>query len=124
MLYVRRAGRPGLAWSTAERQWFKSHAGLPIDHSPRDESMCADAILGDDVLQVEDTLADPGFADNPLVAGAPRLRFYAGMPLTLADGSHVGTLCVADYRPRHLDDDQLATLRRVAAAVTTELQGG
>jgi GAF domain-containing protein len=44
------------------------------------------------------------------------------MPLTLADGSRVGTLCVADYRPRHLDDGQLETLRRVAALVVGELQ--
>jgi phosphoribosyl 1,2-cyclic phosphodiesterase/DNA-binding response OmpR family regulator len=105
-----------------ERQWFKSHRGVDVVETPREMSLCAHAILGDDVLQVEDTLADPRFADNPLVADAPRLRFYAGMPLTLADGSRVGTLCVADYRPRHLDDDQLAALRRVATAVTTELQ--
>ena len=84
--------------------------------------MCAHAILGADVLQVEDTLADDRFADNPLVSGEPRLRFYAGMPLTLDDGSRVGTLCVADYLPRHLDDDQLDALRLVAARVVDELQ--
>ncbi len=108
----------------ADRQWFKSHRGVDVVETPREMSLCAHAILGDDVLQVEDTLADPRFADNPLVAGEPRFRFYAGMPLTLDDGSRVGTLCVADYRPRHLDDDQLAALRRVAASVTTELQSG
>ena len=105
-----------------DRQWFKSHRGVDVEETPRDMSLCAHAILGDDVLQVEDTLADPRFADNPMVADGPRLRFYAGMPLTLADGSRVGTLCVADYRPRHLDDDQLAALRRVAAQVVDELQ--
>ena len=45
-----------------------------------------------------------GFADNPVVAGPIRVRFYAGVPLALADGSRVGTLCVADHRPRRLDD--------------------
>ena len=104
-----------------DRQWFKSHRGVDIEETPRDMSLCAHAILGDDVLQIEDTLADPRFADNPLVADGPRLRFYAGMPLTLADGSRVGTLCVADYRPRHLDDDQLDSLREVAARVVEEL---
>jgi GAF domain-containing protein len=87
-------------------------------------SLCAHAILGTDVLQVEDTLADPRFADNPLVSGGPRLRFYAGMPLMLDDGSRVGTLCVADHRPRHLDDEQLDALRRTAALVVQELQAG
>jgi hypothetical protein len=46
------------------------------------------------------------------------------MPLTMADGSRVGTLCVADHRPRHLDDDQLDALRRTAALVVQELQAG
>lgn len=105
-----------------DRQWFKSRRGVDVVETPREMSLCAHAILHDDVLQVEDTLADPRFADNPLVAGEPRFRFYAGMPLTLADGSNVGTLCVADYRPRHLDDDQLDALRRVAAQVADELQ--
>ena len=105
-----------------DRQWFKSRRGIDVEETPREMSLCAHAILGADVLQVEDTLADERFADNPLVSGDPRLRFYAGMPLMLDDGSRVGTLCVADYLPRHLDDDQLDSLRRVAAQVVGELQ--
>jgi phosphoribosyl 1,2-cyclic phosphodiesterase/DNA-binding response OmpR family regulator len=106
----------------ADRQWFKSRRGIDFEQTPRDMSLCAHAILGVDVLQIEDTLADPRFADNPIVSGEPRLRFYAGMPLALADGSRVGTLCVADYRPRRLDEEQLEELRRVAARVVDELQ--
>ena len=108
----------------ADRQWFKSRRGIDVEQTAREMSLCAHAILGADVLQVDDTLADPRFADNPLVSGEPRLRFYAGMPLTLDDGSRVGTLCVADYRPRHLDDEQLDALRRVAGLVVRELQAG
>ena len=107
-----------------ERQWFKSHLGFPIDESPRDESMCAHAILGDEPLVVPDTLEDDRFADNPAVTGPARIRFYAGVPLVLADGSRVGTLCVGDHRPRLLDEDQLDELRRLAALVVTELEGG
>ena len=105
-----------------DRQWFKSRHGLDLSETPRDMSLCAHAILEADVLEVRDTLADPRFAENPFVVNEPRVRFYAGMPLTLADGSRVGTLCVADYRPRHLDADQLDTLRRVAALVVVELE--
>jgi phosphoribosyl 1,2-cyclic phosphodiesterase/DNA-binding response OmpR family regulator len=108
----------------SDRQWFKSRRGTEVEQTPREMSLCAHAILGTDVLQIEDTLADPRFADNPLVSGGPRLRFYAGMPLMLDDGSRVGTLCVADHRPRHLDDDQLDALRRTAALVVRELQAG
>jgi len=106
----------------ADRQWFKSHAGFDALESPRDESMCAHAILGDDVLVVPDTLEDERFADNPAVTGPARIRFYAGVPLVLDDGSRVGTLCVGDHRPRLLDEHQLDELRRLATLVVAELQ--
>jgi phosphoribosyl 1,2-cyclic phosphodiesterase len=105
-----------------DRQWFKSRLGSDVVESHRDESFCAHAILGDDVFQVPDVLEDPRFADNPAVTGPMRVRFYAGVPLVLADGSRVGTLCVADHRPRILDDEQLAELRRLAALVVAELE--
>ena len=105
-----------------DRQWFKSRRGIDTVQTPRDVSLCAHAILGDDVLQIPDALNDPRFADNPMVAGDTRIRFYAGMPLTLADGARVGTLCVADFRPRHLSATELDELRRVARHVEVELQ--
>ena len=87
----------------AERQWFKSHHGLDVTETHRDESMCAHAILGDDVFVITDALRDDRFAENPYVARDPRLRFYAGVPLSVADGQCVGTLCIMDHRPRLLE---------------------
>lgn len=108
----------------ADRQWFKSRRGIDAQEGPRDESLCAHAILEPDVFHVPDLLEDPRFADNPAAAGPGRARFYAGAPLVLDDGSRVGTLCVIDHRPRLLNDDQLDELRRLARAVVAELQGG
>jgi phosphoribosyl 1,2-cyclic phosphodiesterase len=106
----------------AERQWFKSRPeGLPAE-TPRDHSICGHAILGSDILQVPDLLDDARFAENPAAEGPPRVRFYAGAPLTLSDGSRVGTLCVIDHRPRVLDDHQLEELRRLADLVQAELE--
>jgi phosphoribosyl 1,2-cyclic phosphodiesterase len=105
-----------------DRQWFKSHHGVEATETPRDMSICAHAIHGRDVLQITDALADARFADNPLVTGAPHMRFYAGMPLTLSDGTCVGTLCVADTRPRQLDESQLDELRRLGRLVAHELE--
>jgi signal transduction histidine kinase len=65
---------------------------------------------------VPDATCDPRFADNPLVIGAPHIRFYAGAPLDV-DGHHIGTLCVADRQPRHLDTAQRTILSEVARAV-------
>jgi GAF domain-containing protein len=105
-----------------DRQWFKSHHGVDATETPRDMSICAHAIHGRDVMQIPDALADVRFADNPLVIGAPHMRFYAGMPLTLSDGTCVGTLCVADTRPRQLDESQLDELRRLGRLVAHELE--
>jgi GAF domain-containing protein len=107
-----------------DRQWFKSHPGLPVSETPRDESMCAHAILGDDVFVITDALQDDRFAENPNVARGARLRFYAGVPLTSANGHHLGTLCIMDHRPRVLDEDQIERLRQLGQMVEAELAAG
>jgi len=106
----------------SERQWFKATAGFEAVETHRDQSFCAHAILAPHVFQVPDALEDPRFAENPAVAGPIRVRFYAGVPLALVDGSRVGTLCVADHRPRLLDDRQVEALCRLADLVVAELQ--
>jgi len=103
-------------------QWFKASHGVRAAETPRAISFCAHAILGDDTLVVPDTLEDPRFRDNPLVTGEPFIRFYAGHPLQLVDGSKVGTLCVMDTRPRQPDETELETLRFLAGWAQDELQ--
>lgn len=104
------------------RQWFKSRFGLEVESTSRAVSFCGHAILGEDLMVVEDALADARFADNPLVRGEPGIRFYAGAPLALAGGEVVGTLCVIDRQPRTLDDLQRQTLRVLARQVVTEFE--
>jgi hypothetical protein len=50
-----------------------------------------------------------------------RLRFYAEHPLVGQDGRVLGTLCIADTRPRRFTADQGALLRDLAAWVAKEL---
>lgn len=105
----------------SERQWFKSHHGLPVSESPRSISFCAHTILEDEPLVVEDTTEHPLFRHSPLVCGGPGLRFYAGVALTADDGHRLGTLCIGDNRPRHFTDEDVVRLRRLAAIASDEL---
>jgi GAF domain-containing protein len=105
-----------------DREWFKSKVGLEASEVPRELSFCAHAILSDDTLVVRDATLDGRFAGNPMVTGPQRVRFYAGVPLRLADGARVGTLCVVDHRPRDVSEETLARLRDLAAIAERELQ--
>jgi len=107
-----------------DRQWFKANVGLPgVTETSRSAAFCAHAVFGDDLLEIPDALAEPRFADNPLVAGKPDIRFYAGAPLLVRDGQGVGTLCVIDRQPRTLDPMQRETLRQLSVAAARILEG-
>ena len=104
------------------RQWFKSEVGLGVRETPLNQSICAHAILEHSFLEVPDTTADPRFANNPLVAGPPHLRFYAGALLRTPDGLPIGTICVLDHNPRQLTKEQREVLAALARQVMSQLE--
>lgn len=106
----------------ADRQWFKARCGLDADQTPRDIAFCAHAIRQTGVFEVPDAATDPRFAANPLVTGAPHIRFYAGAPLLGRDGHAYGTLCVIDTAPRTLTAAQREGLVRLARRATDALE--
>ena len=103
------------------RQWFKSCVGLGASETSRDISFCGHAILGNEVFIIPDTQMDDRFADNPLVVGDPKIRFYAGCPLRAPNGRKLGTLCIIDRQPRDLGKDDLEALEDLASMVEREL---
>ncbi|MFM0325542.1 diguanylate cyclase domain-containing protein [Caballeronia glebae] len=103
------------------RQWFKSRLGLDVCETARDVSFCAHALHSERLLLVEDTHTDARFAGNPLVAGAPHIRFYAGVPLRSSKGLVLGTLCAIDTKPRKLSAGLQAALCDLAATVEREI---
>ena len=105
----------------SDRQWFLSRYGLEATETPRDVSFCGHAILRDEAFVVPDAGRDARFHDNPLVTGGPRVTSYAGVPLTLPDGSAVGTLCVIDHAPRRHSADEIQFLYALRDAVVERL---
>jgi diguanylate cyclase (GGDEF)-like protein len=105
-----------------QRQWFKSRVGLAVEQTSREIAFCSYTINQDDLFVVEDAEHDPRFADNPLVRGEPRIRFYAGAPLILPGGEVIGTLCVIDHKPRQVSTTQRQALAVLANKVVTELE--
>jgi diguanylate cyclase (GGDEF)-like protein len=105
----------------ADRQWFKSSFGIDAKETAREISFCGHAILGDEIFEVPDAALDERFHDNPLVRESPNIRFYAGCPLTVLNGSKLGTLCLIDQEPRSFDDDDRDLLRDLARMVEMEI---
>ena len=108
-----------------DRQWFKSRHGLTALETPRAWSFCNHTIALEPggVMVVEDASRDPRFADNPLVVGAPMIRFYAGVALTSPSGHNLGALCVIDDKPRPTPTEaQLGQLRQLGATTVDLLE--
>jgi GAF domain-containing protein len=105
-----------------DRIWFKSHHGLDVEEIGRDAGLCASAVCQLDPWIVTDAKVDVRTLDNPLVAGELGLRFYFGIPLTTADGFSLGTLNVIDFQPREVTDEEVETLKDLAAVVMDELE--
>ena len=105
------------------RQWFKSKIGLDVDETSREMAFCAHSILKpDEIMEIPDARQDKRFADNPLVTEDPKIRFYAGAPLTASNGHTLGTLCVLDYSPRTLSKSQKTALEILRLLIMRQIE--
>lgn len=90
----------------ADRNFLKSHYGIPFNESPRNISFCGHAILeNNSIFIVEDATKDQRFYNNPLIKDH-NVKFYAGVPLINPEGFPLGTLCVYDVKPKKLTKQQ------------------
>lgn len=104
------------------RQWFKAKIGLGVSETEREIAFCNHAIKQENLFEIEDTLNDDRFKQNPLVTGSPFIRSYAGFPLTTEDGFNLGTLCVIDNKPHKLNEKQKKALEVLSKRVVNELE--
>ena len=107
----------------SDRQWFKSRVGLGVAETPRTLAFCHHAISEPEkVMVVADATKDSRFRNNALVTGAPFIRFYAGVPITVGGQFTLGTLCVIDSVPRKLEESELNCLLYLRKQVADELE--
>lgn len=104
------------------RQWFKAREGVANCEDARRVAFCDKTVRQNAPLIVTDASTDPRFASNPLVTGAPHLRFYAGIPLRSPEGQNIGTLCALGTTPRAIDPGEIAILSDLASIVMNELE--
>lgn len=102
------------------QQTSLAQVGLTSSVRPIAESLCAVAVTEERPIVLSDARLDAEFAAHPAVAGDEPAIFYAGRPLR-ADGQVVGTLCLADDRPRDFSEAEDRMLADLATWVEQEL---
>lgn len=107
----------------AERVWIKSALGFEYGNTERSASICNHTIQGDELFEVENLSADSRFVRNRFITGNPKLRYYAGIPLSTSDGYRLGALCVLDTKVRKkLNDDQVSALKSLARQTMSQIE--
>ncbi|SDQ11867.1 GAF domain-containing protein [Curtobacterium sp. UNCCL20] len=104
----------GLATAQSAQGW---HQGAS---APAEQVMCSTTVLSDEPLVVPDVRLDPRFANMPAVI-EQGIRFYAGAPLSMHDGTRVGTLCILDAAPREMSAADVGLLQDLAHWAEREL---
>jgi len=90
-----------------DRVWFKSRIGTDVSELPRESSFAAHVLATGETLVILDAAADPRFAANPLVTGAPKLRAYLSVPFRTRSGQIVGALSAMDTVPRNFSSTDI-----------------
>jgi len=86
-----------------------------------DDAPAASAVLTTGrSLWVPDCRLDPRFADDRHVVGESLVRFYAGAPIRLPDGTIAGVICATGPEPKDPDADKLACLEHLADGLADE----
>src|SRR5438874_4553329 len=104
-----------------DREWVKASIGWDVRELPLHASFALRIADARDLVIASDAVADSRVGDHPLVAHAPHIRFYAGVPLFANDGTYVGAISLLDHVPRIITREQAHILRLLGAQVMREL---
>ncbi len=104
------------------RQWYKAKVGMEFSDLPKNETICQYTLLQNEILEITDALHDERVKDNPHVNTENGIRFYAGISLQAPNGYNIGTVCVADTKPRQLSSSQKKSLKLLSKQVMALLE--
>lgn len=110
----------------ADRVFLKSCIGLPEPwcsqrETPLSHSFCPYNRISGEPLIIEDARMHPLFRDSPAIRDLQAIA-YLGIPLVTSDSYVLGSFCVIDVRPRFWQQEEIAVIKDLAAAVMTEIQ--
>ena len=110
----------------ADRQRFVGCGGggpswQSVREMPLTHGFCPFALGADRAFAFADARANPKLAANPVVEQLGVVA-YAGVPLRVAGGEPIGTLCAIDHEPHEWSEDDIEILSDLAASAAAELQ--
>ncbi|WP_020166545.1 MULTISPECIES: sensor domain-containing phosphodiesterase [Methylotenera] len=105
-----------------ERIWSKSHYGTHVKEYQLHSELCASVVLQDTPYIIYDAKTDPRTKEHPLVNSATGIEFYAGVQLKTHDHHNIGSLCVIDYQPRSISNDQIKMLQDLAVLAMEHIE--
>ena len=105
-----------------QRQWFKSKIGIDEDEVDVENTICQYTITGKGLFEIENAKKNEIVANKPFVTEKKGIRFYAGLPIKTKNGFNIGTVCVADSKPKKLSEEQKEVLKLIAEQATGLLE--
>jgi signal transduction histidine kinase len=100
---------------------FIGRHGTDINDIPRELGLCGLAIQSDELYIVEDASTDYRTREHPWIKQNAWL-FYAAVPLKIANGGNIGTLCIVDNKARLLSAKDRVVLKQLSEIVVTHIQ--
>ncbi|KAK9807617.1 hypothetical protein WJX72_004193 [[Myrmecia] bisecta] len=113
-------GAPRLSTDAERVEELSKLSVHPTQAEPRFDRITK-VSLNPEVLVLEDMMQDARSRESPWVLAAPRMRFYAGVPLETPGGARLGTLHIADFKPRKFGASACTILCNFAEMAAREL---
>ncbi|KAI3406317.2 hypothetical protein KGF56_000797 [Candida oxycetoniae] len=94
---------------------FKVETLLDTSSVPRCVAIDSHAILSNGYFVLLDASQDWRTSSNPLVTGAPYIKFYCGVPLAAKNNEIIGILAIFDKKPRNSFGDEARKALKVVS---------